>query len=237
MNEKDIVQIILVWIAVVVIGLVVGIKLTSDPLLVGGAAVGFLIISIIAFRGIKTKGLTPFQAVFYLCFTLTLILVWSPIKLLAYLTPIMFILIFVFVLSTMKNSIVLSRVGLVLVAWLALSIFYMATNPDFIMQNSLLAMITYGSILPLLIIPNREIAGQVLLDRCVEFLQKITLIQGCIGTLQGLYGAIIVRGALWDFVEGTMHIQPSPSGRLDSVMFGLKYVHLTYSSFCVSTRL
>jgi len=150
------------------------------------------------------------QFVYYLIFVVTVIACWFPSNLLSYIVPILSLgTMFVYSKSTLIRSLIFfSFVILWILLW---SIF----KPDFIVQNSLLSVITYSGLYLPLLFPTKYLSSRLLLKKMLTVLFIVMIIQASIGTLQFIsgfikYGEFAIN--LGDLIEGTLDRPLSPGG-------------------------
>ncbi len=87
----------------------------------------------------------------YKALIVTALLCISPFNLIAYLSPFIFILIILFYV---RSSQILRNIIISLFFIFNILFFYKFIDNDFVFGNGLLTIITYGSFLPLIVIPN-----------------------------------------------------------------------------------
>lgn len=147
----------------------------------------------------------PKAKAFLYAFIVSLILVWSPSNVLAYLAPIIAITIFIF-FSKSNNA--LFRTILWILAWISATLAYKLLYQDFILQNSAIAFLTYSSFAVFLCIPSKDIRNPAIYQKMFNWIKWFVLIQALLGITQAVFGFSqtgtfdISNG---DFVEGTIH--------------------------------
>jgi hypothetical protein len=165
--------------------------------------------------------MNQYHKAYLVAFILSLLLVWSPSNALAYLAPILAIIIFVFISrsdTTIRNLIIWFLV------WGVIISFYILLSSDFVVHSALLSVLTYSSFLVVVAIPKRFIASLDLLDRMLKWARLIVVIEALVGITQGLYGFTRTGSfdiANGDFVEGTIHPALASELSLSNPMFAI----------------
>lgn len=168
-----------------------------------------------------TESLDAFQKTFFQMFVLSLIICWSPNKMLPYMAP--FLAVGWIIIRCRRNTRLVRNSFLLTAGWVTFIAFSALLNRDFIFQNAFLAIVTYGSVYVLLI-PSRHISGKSLYIQMSQMLLAIVAIESVIGTIQVFYGYNrtgtfdIANG---DFVEGTINVGLRPAGGFETPMFAV----------------
>lgn len=155
--------------------------------------------------------LSRIQSVFFQFFIITLFICWSPVKVLAYIIPALYVAYIGFLLFFRP---ILSVTQLILLfVWLSVITFSSLVNEDFVLQNAILSLITYGSAFLFFTIPSHKLNSPLLTKKVKKVLLILLAIQAPIGIVQGIYSGIKYggfSGAAGDAVEGTIHL-PLPT--------------------------
>jgi hypothetical protein len=143
---------------------------------------------------------------YYEMFILSLLLVFSPAKVLAFVIP--FIALFWFIVRS-KSGASFKRFVLINFAWVLLLFFYswysQQIGLDFIAANASLSYLNYASIFLILVIPAAIISPTYNYEKYARFLLYVILIEGSIGIVQRILGAVFRPFAKGDVVEGTIN--------------------------------
>ena len=222
MNDSRVIWILGVIVAVLGLGLVAGNQIAQNPLQ-AAKLIGLLtFIAVAVFRGVKIDGLNTYQYCFYIAYIFSLLAAFGPSKALAYCVPVLMVLIYIVYMSLQGDRKVLnSFIGVVLI-WCGGTVFYAVINQYFVLQNSLICFFTYSALFPLLIIPSKYLAGELLLKRMIKVAIPVVVIETVVGLMQACYAYFIVgsgRGSAGDYVEGTLHIMPAASSSLSNAMY------------------
>jgi hypothetical protein len=101
---------------------------------------------------------------------------------------------------------------------------YKTINNDLIIGNSILSLLTYGSFIPLWIIPCEYINNKKLLYKIFKILIFILFIESILGLFQALYGYSITHSfgfSNGDFVEGTIHPELPSEKSMSNPIFAI----------------
>lgn len=161
------------------------------------------------------------QRIFYAGFVTVLIACFTPFKMLAYLLPILFTL---WVGLSTPAAIVRNRLVALLVVIAILPVFYYLLVAEFLITNYLLAVLTYSTAIPILVIDGRALASRELLHRTVVATSTMVGIQGVIGVVQALYGVAetgTFSFSTGDRVMGTIHPSLTAEGLGANPMFAI----------------
>lgn len=142
-------------------------------------------------------------------FLMTIILMWLPFKVLAYGVP--FLSIGWFILASNSGK-TLMRLIAVISIFLAFILFYytfyLLQDQDFIVQNSLLFLITYGSFLFLAILPRSAAFHTLDYRNYMKIIGLIILMESALGIFQVSMYIVFSGGnfdsAAGDFAQGTL---------------------------------
>lgn len=163
--------------------------------------------------------MTRVQTAFYHVFVVSVLTAWAPSKSLPYLVP--FLGIFWFILWGRKQTI-LYRTIFLGIAWAFFIIISAIFNHDFIFQNAIISIITYGTFYIPFIVPSRYLRNSVLYQRIAIILLVVIALEAPIGITQATYGFLqngtfdIANG---DRVQGTINLSFSPSGNASNRIF------------------
>jgi len=208
--------------AVVVLAIMIG-KFTADmPKLAGILTVALLAGAVLLSRGLRASELSNTQRFYYLGFIICLILVWSPAKSLAYISPMIFTGLFIVLEIFDRDNNTFLKLLLIIFFWVLISCVYLVSYSSFSIQNSIICFFTYSSLIPLLVISNHKLAGGKLIIKICTFMIPVLWLECSVGILQGFYGIVSsggMHGHFGDFVEGTIHLHPLPKKSLSNAMF------------------
>ncbi len=163
--------------------------------------------------------MTPFQRKYYAAFIFAILICWSPFNALAYLAPILIILWMIFVGN---SGAVAVRAYTALMLWLSLLAAYKLYQPDFVLENGIIAFLTYSAIITMFAVPTRFLVNRALLARMLNIMLIVALVEGTLGIIQAVY-AFQISGSFdfsnGDFVEGTLHPQLAAEQTFSNPMF------------------
>lgn len=179
-----------------------------------------------------TDQLPADQRIFYAGFVGALIVCFSPFKLLAYAVPLGLTGYLLLAAPTLisRNSLVGMVGGTIVVG-----VFYRLIAPEFLLANYLLAIVTYSSLVPLVVIDTRRLASPVLLRNMLLFCSTVVFYEGLLGIVQACYGATQTGGfggANGDHVEGTIHPQLAPDSTFSNPMFAINMTAMMLAGLC-----
>ncbi len=163
-----------------------------------------------------------YQKIYYYGFVIVCVINFSPFKTLAYFSPFIFLgLLFLF--TEEKPRIVLRGIYFLLISIILFYIYYL-TYPTFVIQNFLLAILTYSSFYPLFFVNQKKIANKNLLNKMLKFSLIVFSLEAFWSLVQAVYG-FYKRGYFFsdsgDFVEGTIHPQLSAEMAFSNPMFAV----------------
>lgn len=220
MNDRKVIWVLGVILAVLILGLTTGNMLAKSPIFIAKIVGGASVVALILYRGIKPLDLNPYQYCFFCSYLLALLLGYSPSKTLGYLGPMASVVIFMGYMLVKKERYVINQFMKFFFGWVLLTLLYRGLNEELIPQNSVIAFLTYSSFIPLFLVPSRKLVGGSLFPRMVRFTAIIVLCEALIGFVQGMYGYVFKPGGTpGDYVEGTLHIFLAPSSSLSNPMF------------------
>ena len=162
-----------------------------------------------------------YHKAYLVAFIISLFLVWSPSNALAYLAPIIALVVFI---AMTKSGTVIQNVIAWFLVWGIIICFYILFTPDFVVHSALLSVLTYSSFIVVMAIPRRFVASLDLMDRMLKWARWIVVIEALVGITQGIYGFNrtgsfdISNG---DFVEGTIHPALASELSLSNPMFAI----------------
>lgn len=167
----------------------------------------------------KHPALTRAQRAYYGAFVLSMMICWSPWKALAYLAPILAVIWFVW---TAHNRVARRRAVYWVVGWLGIIAIYRLLATGFDLAPAVLAILTYGTIGALFVIPTEELASGKLLRRMLRLVAVVIAIEAALGIAQGVAGAVEQGGfdiANGDIVQGTIYPSLASSQTFANPMF------------------
>ena len=109
-----------------------------------------------------------------------------------------------------------------------LFIYYLIIYPEFEIINYILAIITYGSFIPLFLINRKLIISHNLYIKSIKFISLVTIIEGSIGIAQYIY-MFNLNGwhiTLGDVVEGTIHLPPVSAGGFNNPIYVINMIFM-----------
>ncbi|MGE0566976.1 MAG: hypothetical protein AB7O73_03425 [Bacteroidia bacterium] len=143
-----------------------------------------------------------YSRAYFESFILTTTIVWLPSKLFAYLAPFIALLWFIF---RSKSTKILLRSTLLLILYALLitiyKLFYYSKDEDFIIQNSLLFLLTYGSFFFLFAIPSKISLYSDNHEKYLQAIKYIILIESILGITQVIAFSLL-NGVSFDFATG-----------------------------------
>lgn len=151
-----------------------------------------------------TEPTTALQRAYYLAFVLALIVCFSPLKILGYAMPTMFLLWLVLATPhAMERNRMVGVVGVIV----GMPVIYELAVAEFLYSNYLLSIVTYSAFLPIVLIDNRRLASKWLFGKLLGAVAVMVAIQGSFGVVQAVYGALesgSFGGSNGDRVMGTI---------------------------------
>lgn len=165
--------------------------------------------------------MTKYANDFYWGFIIAALVCFAPSKILAYGVAYIFLGYLVIRNTEVKKTLV-SLYSLLIVGGISY-LFYYSLYGNTVFQNYFLAILTYSSFLPVIILDNRKLAQPFLIKKILIFLSALFLIEGGWGIMQAFYGAVILDrgfdGSNGDHVEGTIHPQLEAELAFSNPMF------------------
>lgn len=162
-----------------------------------------------------------YHRAYYVAFLVALAVCWSPLNLLAYLAPAIFIAVYV----TLTGSMTVVRNVLIWLMVFGLAIFIHAPFVrQFALHSALLAIVTYSSFAVLFVIPGRFLRSPQLYTQMIKWVRWVVVVQALWGIAQGLYGFSQTGSfdlANGDFVEGTIHPALASEASFSNPMFAV----------------
>ena len=131
----------------------------------------------------------------------------SPSNMLGYLSPFLFLLVLMFSSKVALNY-VFKNSFIFLFFVINLLCFYKFLDNSYVMGNGFLSILTYGSFIPVLLLPSKFFTEQKIITKISKIILVIIIIESLIGIIQSIYGFFstgfydLSNG---DFVEGTIH--------------------------------
>lgn len=168
-----------------------------------------------------------YQKIFYFGFTIICIINFLPFKSLAYFSPFIFLGL-LFLLTDEKPRIILRGIYFIIIITILFYIYYLAYD-SFVIQNYLLAILTYSSFYTFLFVDNKKIASDKLLQKMLEVSLVVFTFEAFYGLIQAIYGFYergYFLGDSGDFVEGTIHPQLNTEAAFSNPMFAVNMVML-----------
>jgi hypothetical protein len=164
---------------------------------------------------------TASRQAFFLGFVGVLLVTFTPFKALGYLMP--FVLV-AWLLVGAPGTVVRDRVLAFFAVAAAICVAYMAIEREFLVANFMLAVLTYSTLLPVIAIDSRAIASRALQRRMVLAASTMVLLQGVVGIIQAVHGAMQTgsfAGDNGDYVAGTIYPHLSPEKAFSNPMFAV----------------
>ena len=167
----------------------------------------------------KISTLDRTQRAYYWVFVIAVVVNWSPNKLLPYIAPIGLLL---FILFMSRKNAILRNIIFLSIVWAVWIGFSALLNPDFILQNALIAVVTYSAFYIPFVVPSRYLASDNLYIKMMQFLLFIVVLQAAIGFIQVAYG-FSIKGSFdvstGDFIEGTIGLALQQKRGFETPMF------------------
>ncbi|WP_457637193.1 hypothetical protein [Oceanithermus sp.] len=158
---------------------------------------------------------------FYLIILFNLFIVFSPFKILAYVSP--FIVAIYYILFVKSKKFLLKIAGWTLI-WLFMVALYGLIYPEFHYENALIAFVTWFGIFVVLCMPYLGKYAYQAVRKLEKWIWLILALESALGIFQAVYGAIQSGGFdlnNGDRVEGTIHPWLAPSNTYSNVMFAI----------------
>lgn len=152
-------------------------------------------------------------------FVAVLIGCFTPLKALAYLLPCLFTL-----WVALHGGVPRNRMFAIAITIAIGAVAYPLIVREFLVVNYLVAIVTYSTVIPIVAIENRWVASRDLLEKLLAIMVPMILLQGAIGIVQAVYGAV-QSGTLsadnGDRVAGTIYPHLSPENAFSNPMFAV----------------
>jgi len=161
---------------------------------------------------------------YYLGFVGVLIGTFLPSKALGYMLPLLFT-----AWAAAYGALSRNRMFAVIAGATLLGAFYVAVLDEFIVSNYVVALITFSSFLPILVIPTALVASEALLLDMLAAALPVMLVEGAIGIVQAFAGALhngTFGGNNGDVVAGTIYPHLTPEKAFSNPMFAVNIVYL-----------
>jgi hypothetical protein len=156
---------------------------------------------------------------YFLGFVAVLVGCFTPFKALGYALPGLFTLWIALHGGVVRNR--MFAIGFAIAAGLAV---YGLVVREFLIVNYLVAALTYSTVIPILAIDSRWLASRVLLGKMIAAMVPMILVQGVIGIVQAVYGAL-QSGSFGsdngDRVAGTIYPHFEPENAFSNPMFAV----------------
>ena len=159
---------------------------------------------------------------YFVGFVVVLVSCFTPLKALSYLLPGLFTLWIVLHGGVRRN-----RMLAVLIAIVAGAAVYNLIVREFLIANYLVAAVTYSTIIPIVVIDSRWLASRALLEKLIAAMAAMILVQGTIGIVQAVYGAVqsgSFSGKNGDHVTGTIYPHLDAENAFSNPMFAVNMV-------------
>lgn len=156
-----------------------------------------------------TSGPNNYAQAYFEIFLLSLTIVWMPSKLLAYLTP--FACMAWFIIRSRSGKGALRLASFLAIYAITISIyalFYYIIGEEFVLQNALISIITYGSFIFFVVLPPNHSIAKINYLKYVKVIQWFILIESVLGIVQVMTFVLLNGGnfdsATGDVVQGTL---------------------------------
>ena len=173
-------------------------------------------------EGIRRAYFVGFLAVLIGCFT--------PLRALCYVMPGLFTL-----WMALHGAVLRNRILVITIVIASAAAAYNLIVSEFLIINYLVAVVTYSTIIPILVIDNRWLASRALLEKMLGVMAPMIVVQGAIGIVQAVYGAMqngTFGGANGDHVTGTIYPHLELANSFSNPMFAVNMVLMLYA--CLS---
>jgi hypothetical protein len=172
-----------------------------------------------------------YQKAYYQAFILSLLICWSPIKILAYTAP--FVALGWFILAT-KSSVVLRNFLIWIFLFTGIISLHVIFNFNFVLFSALLSILTYSSFSFVFAIPSHHLADPKLLRKMLQTTQWVVLFEGVLGILQAVYGFTQNKSfdvGNGDFVQGTINLSFTSGLAFSNPMYAVNITFLLLGLF------
>jgi hypothetical protein len=156
---------------------------------------------------------------YFVGFVAVLVGCFSPIKALAYVLPGLFTL-----WMALHGGIRINRMFAILIAIAVAAAAYDLIVREFLIVNYVVVVVTYSTVIPILVIDNRWVASRALLEKMLAVMAPMILVQGAIGIVQAVHGAVqggTFSSANGDHVTGTIYLHFGVEGAFSNPMFAV----------------
>jgi hypothetical protein len=159
------------------------------------------------------------QRAYFVGFVGILIACFTPFKPLGYVLPGLFTL-----WMALQGGVQRNRMFAVLISIAIGAMAYQLILREFLIVNYLVAIVTYSTVIPVLLIDSRRLASRALLERIIAAMVPMIAIQGAIGIVQAVYGAMqsgTFGSNNGDRVTGTIYPFLEPERAFSNPMFAV----------------
>lgn len=180
--------------------------------------------------------LTNTQRAYYGAFALSMAICWSPWKALAYFAPVF--AVGWFILKS-HSPIAKRRARLWVVAWVVVIVLYGLFSRRFDATPAFLAILTYGAVGAVFIIPSEGIGGSKLLARMLRLVAVVVVIEAAFGIVQAMVGAMLGGSfdlANGDVVQGTIYPGLDASRTFANPMFAANMAFMLIGLLAVAAH-
>lgn len=175
--------------------------------------------------------MTLYQRAYYQAFIISLLICWSPIKVLAYTAP--FIALGWFIIVT-KSSIVLRNFLIWIFLFASIICLHVIFEFNFVLFSAILSILTYSSFSFIFAIPSHHLAEPKLLRKILQTSQWVVLFEGILGILQAVYGFTKNKSfdvGNGDFVQGTINLSFTSGLAFSNPMYAVNIAFLLIGLF------
>ncbi len=175
--------------------------------------------------------MTLYQRAYYQAFIISLLICWSPVKVLAYSAP--FIALGWFILVT-KSNIVLHNFIIWIFLFASVICLHVIFDFNFVVFSALLTILTYSSFSFVFAIPSHYLAEPKLLREIMQTSQWVVLFEGILGILQAIYGFTKNKSfdvGNGDFVQGTINLSFTSGLAFSNPMYAVNIAFLLIGLF------
>ncbi len=175
--------------------------------------------------------MTLYQRAYYQAFIISLLICWSPVKILAYTAPFIALAWFIFVT---RSSIVLRNFFIWLFLVTGIISLHVIFNLNFVLFSALVSIFTYSSFSFVFAIPSHHLSGPELLRSMLRVIQWVVLFEGVLGILQAIYGFTQNKSfdvGNGDFVQGTINLSFTSGLAFSNPMYAVNITFLLLGLF------
>lgn len=146
---------------------------------------------------------------YYEAFLIALILSWLPFKMLGYLSP--FFVLMWFIIRSNSGRTALNTILLSIFLMAAIGVYYLISilqGFDYLIQNSMLAIVTYGSFFFLFVSPSAIYFSDVFYRKVISIIKIVIVFESFLGITQFIIamGVRGLAGNTGDVVQGTHYL-------------------------------